>query len=841
MKAVIMAGGEGTRLRPLTANQPKPMLPLANRPIMEHIVRHVRGHGITDIVVTVQFLASQVRNYFGDGKDMGVDLTYATETTPLGTAGSVRNAADRLRETFIVISGDALTDIDLEEVLTLHRERGSMVTVALKRMENPLEFGIVITGSDGRIERFLEKPHWGEVFSDTINTGIYVLEPEVFDFIPEGRPSDFSSDVFPALLVAGKPMFGHVVDGYWEDVGNLAAYRRAHEDILDGRVRVEIPGFQARPGVWIGEGADVDPAARLDGPVLIGDFAKIEAGAHLREYTVVGANVVVKAGAFLHRAVVQDNAYIGAGASLRGCVVGRNCDVKHGGRVEDGAVIGDNAAIGHDAVVKPNVKVYPFKTVEPGAVVTKSIIWEGRGASTLFDEHGVTGLANVDVTPELALRLAMAVGTTLRKGDRVILGRDAGRVSRAFKRAIIAGLNSTGVHCDDLEVIPAPAVRFAARRAGASSGMYVRTGRADSQAIEIAVFGNDGSDIDEGMRRKLERSYNREEFRRAFGRDMGDLRYPPRATEYYTEALLDAVDVDLIRKRAFKVVIDAGAGTCALVLPSLLPRLGLDTLIVKGSLDESLAVPDPEQRVADVERLCKLVTGSGADFGVRFDSVGERLTLVDATGTVVPLDRALLLMVDLIVRSRTGGRLALPVSTTTRAAELAAAGGCEVVGTKLTASAIMTAAQQDGVIFAGAEGGGYVFPDLHPAYDGLMSFARLLELLAAQELSLAEAVGRLPATHLVRRRVATPWAQKGAVMRHIVEAAKDRRTDSTDGVKVFEEAAGGSVAWALVIPDTVEPVTHLWAEADSDAAATALADRYEQLVRRAAGGTVSAL
>jgi len=423
----------------------------------------------------------------------------------------------------------------------------------------------------------------------------------------------------------------------------------------------------------------------------------------------------------------------------------------------------------------------------------------------------------------------------------VILGRDAGRVSRAFKRAIIAGLNSTGVHCDDLEVIPAPAVRFAARRGGATSGMYVRTGRADSQAIEIAVFGHDGSDIDEGMRRKLERSYNREEFRRAFGRDMGDLRYPPRATEYYTEALLDAVDVDLIRKRAFKVVIDAGAGTCALVLPSLLPRLGLDTLIVKGSLDESLAVPDPEQRVADVERLCKLVTGSGADFGVRFDSVGERLTLVDATGTVVPLDRALLLMVDLIVRSRTGGRLALPVSTTTRAAELAAAGGCEVVGTKLTASAIMTAAQQDGVIFAGAEGGGYVFPDLHPAYDGLMSFARLLELLAAQELSLAEAVGRLPATHLVRRRVATPWAQKGAVMRHIVEAAKDRRTDSTDGVKVFEEASDGSVAWALVIPDTVEPVTHLWAEADSDAAATALADRYEQLVRRAAGGTVSAL
>jgi mannose-1-phosphate guanylyltransferase/phosphomannomutase len=835
MKAVIMAGGEGTRLRPLTANQPKPMLPLANRPIMEHIVRHVRGHGMTDIVVTVQFLASQVRNYFGDGKDMGVDLTYATETTPLGTAGSVRNAADRLRETFVVISGDALTDIDLEEVVALHRERGSMVTVALKRMENPLEFGIVIPGKDGRIERFLEKPHWGQVFSDTINTGIYVLEPEVFDFIPEGRPADFSSDVFPAILEAGLPMFGHVADGYWEDVGNLGAYRRAHEDILDGRVRVTIPGFEAQPGVWIGEGADVDPAARLDGPVLIGDFAKIEADAHLREYSVVGTNVVVKRTAMLHRAVVQDNAYIGAGASLRGCVIGRSTDVKAGGRIEDGAVVGDNADIGQDAVVKPNVKIYPFKTVEAGAEVTKSIIWEGRGARTLFDEHGVTGLANIDVTPELALRLGMAAGTTLRAGARVTLGRDASRVSQAFLRAIVAGLNSTGVHCEDLEVAPAPAVRFAARRAGATSGMYVRTGRSDSQGIEIAVFGDDGSDIDEGVQRKVERTYNREEFRRAFGRDMGELRYPPRAVESYTGSLLDGLDVDLVRKRAFRVVIDAGAGTCALVLPHLLPRLGLETLIVKGQLDESRVAPTREQRLADVEQLCKLVTSSGADFGVRFDSVGERLTLVDGSGTVIPLDRALLLFVDLIARSGAGGRMALPVSTTSRAAELAAAGGCEVIGTKLAASAIMTAAQADGVVFAGAEGGGYVFPALHPAYDGLMSFGRLLELLAAQQVSLAEAVGRLPATFVVRRRIATPWEQKGAVMRKVVEAAKDRASDSTDGIKVFTgpDPADG---WALVIPDTVEPATHLWAEAGDAAAAGRLADEFEALVRGAAAG-----
>ncbi|HKE98682.1 MAG TPA: sugar phosphate nucleotidyltransferase [Actinomycetes bacterium] len=831
MKAVIMAGGEGTRLRPLTANQPKPMLPVANRPIMEHIIRHVRGHGFTDIVVTVQFLASQVRTYFGDGKDMGVDLTYATETTPLGTAGSVRNAAEQLRETFLVISGDALTDVDLDEVVTLHRKQGAMATVVLKRMENPLEFGIVITKEDGRIERFLEKPHWGQVFSDAVNTGIYVLEPEVFELIPEGRPADFSSDVFPALLARGLPMFGHVADGYWEDVGNLEAYRRAHEDILDGRVRVEIRGFEVRPGVWVGEGADLDVNARLDGPVLIGDFAKIEAEAQLREYTVVGANAVVKSGAFLHRAIVHEGAYIGAGAHLRGCVIGRSADVKQGGRVEDGAVVGNNADIGRGAVIKPSVKIYPFKMVEPGALVNTSIIWEGRGARTLFGEHGVAGLANVDVTPELALRLAMAIGTTLRKGDQVTLGRDASRVSRAFKRALIVGLNSTGVDCDDLETAPAPVVRFAARRAPAASGMYVRTGRGDSQAIEIAVFGDDGGDVDESARRRIERLYHREEFRRAFGREMGQLRYPARAGEYYTEAVLDGLDVERVRARAFKVVIDAGAGTCTLVLPLLLARLELDTLIVNGQLDEAQVAPGPEQRLADVERLCRLVTASGADLGVRLDSVGERITLVDGDGAVVPLDRALLLLVDLVARSHAGGRIALPVSTTARAAELAAAGGCEVVGTKLAASAIMAAAQGDGVVFAGAEGGGYVFPALHPAYDALTSFGRLLELLALQDVTLAEAVARLPATSVVRRRIATPWERKGTIMRQVVEGAKGKPTDATDGVKVFED--GG---WVLVIPDPVEPVTNLWAESDTPERTVTLADRYEQLVRRSVTG-----
>ena len=223
MQAVIMAGGEGSRLRPLTSNVPKPMLPVANRPLMEHIVNLLRRHHFADVVATVQFLPSVIRNYFGDGSDLGVSLSYSTEEAPLGTAGSVLNAAELLSGTFLVISGDALTDLDLGAAVAFHRRRGAAATLVLKRMRDPLEFGIVITAEDGRIERFLEKPTWGQVFSDTINTGIYVIEPEVLDLIPPGQPFDFSSELFPAMVDKGLPLFGYETDSYWTDVGTAAA------------------------------------------------------------------------------------------------------------------------------------------------------------------------------------------------------------------------------------------------------------------------------------------------------------------------------------------------------------------------------------------------------------------------------------------------------------------------------------------------------------------------------------------------------------------------------------------------------------------------------------------
>src|SRR6476619_7659544 len=294
MKAVVMAGGEGTRLRPLTSNQPKPMVPIVGKPCMEHILELLREHGFEEVVVTVAFLPQAIRSYFGDGDTLGLDIEYSVEESPLGTAGSVRLGSDRLDETFLVISGDALCHIDPGKIVEFHKEKGAAVTIGMKSVDNPLEFGIVVTDEDGRVERFLEKPSWGQVFSDTINTGIYVLEPEVLRHIPTDRPYDFSKELFPLLLEMGRPIYGYVCDGYWQDIGNLEQFRQANFDALDGRVGLDVPGLQLRGNVWVSQEVDIEEVDGVVGPAFIGANCRIAAGATIGAYSELSRGVIVR-------------------------------------------------------------------------------------------------------------------------------------------------------------------------------------------------------------------------------------------------------------------------------------------------------------------------------------------------------------------------------------------------------------------------------------------------------------------------------------------------------------------------------------------------------------------
>src|SRR5690242_2255168 len=323
MRAVVMAGGEGTRLRPLTSNQPKPMVPIVGKPCMEHILELLRQHGFEDVVVTLAFLPQSIRTYFGDGETLGLNIEYSVEESPLGTAGSVRLAADHLDDTVLIISGDALCDIDLTALWSAHREKGAAVTIGLKSVENPLEFGIVVTDSDGRVERFLEKPSWSQVFSDTINTGIYVLEPEVLRHVPTDRPYDFSKELFPLLLEMGRPIYGYVLDGYWQDIGNLDQYRQANFDALDESVRLQIPGLRVRGNIWLAEGMELDDLDAIEGPAYLGNYCRVAPDASVGPYSVLGSSVTLLERARTERAVIDAATHIGRSARIEGAVVGR--------------------------------------------------------------------------------------------------------------------------------------------------------------------------------------------------------------------------------------------------------------------------------------------------------------------------------------------------------------------------------------------------------------------------------------------------------------------------------------------------------------------------------------
>jgi mannose-1-phosphate guanylyltransferase/phosphomannomutase len=825
MKAVIMAGGEGTRLRPLTSNAPKPMLPLVNRPMMEHIIDLLTSHGIDEIVVTVAFMANAISTYFGDGSEFGAKIVYATEDTPLGTAGSVRNAMHLLDERFLVISGDVLTDIDLGAIIAFHEEHQAMATIGLVHVENPLEFGIVITREDGAIERFLEKPTWGQVFSDTINTGIFVLEPEIFDYIDADRPVDFSSEVFPAMLAADRPLFGAVADGYWEDVGTLEAYVRAHKDILDGAVAVNVPGFELSDGVWLGEGAEIHPEATIQGPAVIGDNCRVEAGARIGQYTVLGTNVRVRGEAQLERTVVNDNAYLGEAVRLRGAVVGRACDLRKGVRAEEGVVIGDECFIGEEALLASGVKIYPFKTVEAGATINDSIVWESRGARSLFGRDGIVGLANVDITPEFATKVAMAYGSMLKKGARVITSRDSSRSARMLKRSMMAGLNAAGVDVEDLEVASVPVTRFVIRRPATTGGLTIRLVNDDPQSVVIRFFDERGLDITEDTQRKIERLFNREDFRRVFPGEIGDIGFAPRALEHYATALEGTVDIGRIQASEFKIVLDYAFGSTSFAMPNVLAKLGLEVLAVNPYVSTTGVMRD--DLAGHARNVADLVRASGSQLGAVLDPDGERLILIDDEGHVLSDTEALLVILTLLPGKIAGDKVALPVSASQAAVDLVRSHGTEVIVTKLSNPALMDAATEPGVGFAANSTGGFILPGFMPAFDAAATFIKVLDLLTYHDQLLSAVVAGLPRVHLAHEVVVTPWEQKGMVMRTLVEQSKDREVELVDGVKVRHDSG-----WALALPDPQEPVTHVWAEGPTDADARKLVQEYARRIRQ---------
>lgn len=830
MKAVLMAGGSGTRLRPLTCDIPKPMVPMLNRPMAEHIINLLKRHGITDIIVTLYYLPQVIQNYFGDGRDFGVNITYSVEEKmPLGTAGSVKAIEQYLDETFLVISGDSLTDIDLTSAIEYHRRSQSLATLLLHRVENPLEFGVVITDENGRVQRFLEKPSSSEVFSDTINTGTYILEPEVLRMLEPEKEVDFSKDLFPLLLRRNDPMFGYIPEGYWEDVGNLQAYREAHYDILEGKVKIDWPYPEREPGIYIGEGTIVHPSARLNGPLVIGHHCQISEGVVISPGTVIGDNVIVKGDASLKRPVVWNNAYLGEHSELRGCVIGKNTGIKRGAEVLEGAIVSNDCIVGEDAILKPNVKIWPNKTIETGATVSSSLIWGSSAQRTLFGASGVSGLVNIEITPEFAVKLGAAFGATLPAGTSVLVGRDGSQAARMINRGMISGLMSVGINVMNLETSSIPVARYQAPTLGVQGGVHIRISPDRPDVCQIEFFDRTGMTISKTMEKKIESNFFKEDFRRVQLTDIGDISFPARVTEYYKQGFLKEIPASkALNDRKLKVVIDYAFSIGSPLLPSLLGDLDVETVVLNAHLRPKL--PSAEEKLLLANQLSEVVLALRADFGVQLDANGERILLVDNMGRILREEALTATLTQLFLSAHPGATIALPVTASNVNERIAERLGSEVLRTKASPRAMMEVAHQEKVLWAGTAGT-YIFPGMHPGFDGMLCIAKIAEALSTLGKSLSQVEADMPEFHHLHEQVSCAWEHKGTVMRLLVEQGKDKNLELLDGVKIHTPHG-----WVLVLPDPVEPRIHLYADGRSAIEAERYIEDYAAAIRAMAAG-----
>jgi mannose-1-phosphate guanylyltransferase/phosphomannomutase len=827
MKAVIMAGGFGTRLRPLTTHLPKPLVPVGNAPIMEHTVRLLRRHGFTDLVVLLYFLPETITDHFGDGAAWGVRITYVTPSADLGTAGAVKYAVGDLGEPALVISGDVLTDFDLTGAVEFHRRQAAEATMVLTRVESPLAYGIVITDEAGRIVRFLEKPSWGEVFSDTINTGIYLLEPAALAAVPGGRPYDFGKELFPALLASGRALYGHVTEGYWRDVGDLAEYRRAHLDLLQGTVGVEIPGQRTEgPGhtVWLDEGARVDYTVRLHGPVIIGRGAQVSPGARLAN-SVVGPGAVIHAGADIEGSVLWNGVEVGPGAVIKEAIVGRKAVIRANAFLAEGVVIGDFCRIGESSVVKANAKVWPYKEVEDGATLAMSLVWGERWSRSLFGRYGVSGLANIEISPEFAAKLAAAFGATVGRRRTVITSRDHHKASRMINRALMTGFLSVGVDVQDLGVAPTPVARYQIPALGLAGGTHVRRSPYDPQLLDIKFFDHRGLECAPDREKAVERQFFTEDFYRASMEETGVLSFPHAGTDRYRDGLLKSVNPEVIRRAGLRMVLDYAFGSASSIFPSVLGALGVEVIALNAYLDETRITKTAEEFERSLSQLSTIVRTLGADLGVLLDTGGEKVFLVDEKGEILPSDLTLALMALLVMRTQPPGRIVVPVTATRAVERLAEEHGFQVTRSRSMPRALTEAALASDVALVGDEVGGLIFPHFQPAFDAMAAVVRILEMMARLDVRLHQLTRAVPESHVVRIEVPCPDERKGAVMRRLIEATKREDVELIEGVRIRRDEA-----WVAAIPDPDRGCFHVVAESADRGRARLLVDELRDRI-----------
>lgn len=810
-----MAGGFGTRIQPLTNSIPKPMLPVINKPMMEHIIKSLKTAGIEEFIILLYFMPEVIKEYFKDGKKLGVTIRYVVPDDDYGTAGAVKCAQEYLKDdSFIIVSGDLVTDFDFKHIIDYHHHKRSRLTIALTPVENPLDFGVVIAGSDGKIEKFLEKPSWGEVFSDTINTGIYILEPEILDWIPKEENYDFGKDLFPALMNAKITLWGLSVNGYWRDVGNPHSYRDLHDDILNEKIHLHVNSrhflinhndetIKITGKVIVGKNVHIGKDVKLHN-VVIGDNAFIDNGCHISD-SVLWNHVELKSGVHLNNAVICNDVSIGKKVRARhGVIIAEKCEI-------DNAVNFEN-----------DVVVWPNKVIDEGSIVSNNVIWGNKYKNTIFENGSVIGRSNLELSCEMATKLAESFGSVLPVGSTVYVSRDYHRSSRMLKRAFLGGLLSTGINVLDLKLACPSVMRLnLAHHDEIIAAVHFEESMENQINTQITFYTSEALNIDTNSEKAIERIFFKESFRRVNYTEIGEILENTYIGDLYIKHFIKHVDILAIKHGEFRIALDLLFGTSSSILPEILNELDIDAVTLNAYLNDKKLTKLPNQIQKSKKELSDIVKGMNLDLGFIMYPDAKVFDIVCENGLVLERHISLLLFLELLNETEGEKRVVLPVwkpdFVDYRFKNLI------IERTKITQLKASELSRYD---FVGTTAGCYSFPSFALNFDALYSSIKLLELLSFQQKSVSEIATRFEPFYYLETRLPCANGHKGKMMRKFLEDSSDKEASHVDGVKIWVDTK----AWILMIPDQNNDSLRLYIQAQNKTAGEKILKEYTKKV-----------
>lgn len=801
IKAVIMSGGKGTRLRPLTCHIPKPMVPILNKPVMEYILELLKFHDIEDIAVTLHYLPSSIIDYFHNGEDFGVNMNYYIEKTPLGTGGSVKNAEEFLDSTFVVISGDAFTNIDLHKAIDFHKNKKSKATLILKKEPVPLEYGVIITDENGKIARFLEKPSWGEVFSDTINTGIYILEPEVLDYYKKGENFDFSKDLFPRLLKDNIPMYGYITEDYWCDIGDINSYTKTHRDLLDKKIYMKFESKEIEEGVWIGDGTFIGREVEMISPVYIGENCTIKGKTKIEPYTVIGDNCYIDSGCSLKKSVLWENVFFSRNVEARKCIVCDDVNVKEGVKLFEGSVVGSSSTISTGAIVAPDTKIWPHKLIEEDVKVNENLIWGSKVSKTIFGNRDIQGYINIDITPEFASRLGSAFASqTIGKGVFVV-SSDEYNSSELIKSSLISGILSTGSKVIDIKDASMPMCRFAVQHFRTNGGLQVTSDSHDKNKIHIEIIDERGANISRNLERKIENAFGIEDFKRCNGESVEDIvRMYNFSSIYINEGEKILKNLSEIKRRNLKVLIHSASVNVSNLAKKYLESIGCDGVVSSDT--------------HPYEKISKRVREEKFDLGVIYSENGENMILIDEKGRILDGEKFSLFSFFMGFKSGEMKEVVIPYNFPRVVENMATKYNGKVYITKTNLSDTLGEIMDRNCLYQ------YILN-----FDAIWGTGKIIDFIVSEKIALSKLVDELPKYYYVKNKVFCPWEEKGRILRKIIED-NEIGIETIEGARIVDDKG-----WALILPDEEKPLFNIYAEGLNEEYAQELSGFYQEKIR----------